>query len=430
MKTLKQLALENGVSLKDLRRDDWLKICPDMSVENTLDRWLKGHPSHKAVDFRRYYCFLDHQCQTEIRCLKDGQVRSIHVEDKEGFVNTCLLMDAENWNVYAGINERIAGGTRGKDVLRTSAFFLDIDAKLSKGEVATYEDIEEVKFVVDDIINEYRPNLGVFTGNGYHLYWRFREDINNIETSKEIESKLRGAESFLREKYQSEKVRFDSVHDLSRIARIPGTVNKKNMRVCEIIHQDDDSRISVDELMLPSPVKRVEAGSLSKTVSGWGLRHCFKEIVERGRYIKGGGHILRTYLTVDMINIGWSDGQIHDFMKNQCDYDENNTSYHIEQLRKNNLKSVSCKKLCQTPFIKEFYKGECPKTRSVAMNNIQNSREILSDELKFLEDIQFQINELRNIIWFKQSAITDPEIMLDSENMLDPEVMLDPEAIR
>ena len=72
------------------------------------------------------------------------------------------------------------------------------------------------------------PSMVVFSGNGYHAYWKFRERI----PARDISPYSRGVH---------EALPTDTTHDPTRVMRLPGTINPKHGRlsVIEDIYEDN-----------------------------------------------------------------------------------------------------------------------------------------------------------------------------------------------
>ena len=58
----------------------------------------------------------------------------------------------------------------------------------------------------------------VYTGGGYHLYWKLEKRANFPDDLATVE--------FLNKQF-AEKLHGDHVHDVTRIMRVPGTTNYK-----------------------------------------------------------------------------------------------------------------------------------------------------------------------------------------------------------
>jgi len=124
---------------------------------------------------------------------------------------------------YFGAN--IRNGNRGKDenVKRITSIYADVDFKsFPDGKEGATKSIQEFPLL---------PTVITETGHGYQLFWIFKEpeEVGNPEAFKRI---LKGVQR---------KLKSDPVHDLSRVLRVPGTLNHKFLDAivpCKIISSD------------------------------------------------------------------------------------------------------------------------------------------------------------------------------------------------
>ena len=76
------------------------------------------------------------------------------------------------------------------------------------------------------------PTFIVHSGHGIHVYYQFREmfDTRNPEDKEQAEDLLRRLQGIVRSNAAAHGWHVDSVPDLSRVLRVPGTANYKNGR--------------------------------------------------------------------------------------------------------------------------------------------------------------------------------------------------------
>ncbi|QDU28846.1 hypothetical protein ETAA8_39510 [Anatilimnocola aggregata] len=191
------------------------------------------------------------------------------------------VSEAENANVFFGVAPRF--GDKGRfdlawQVRTVRAIWVDID-KITAEELAERLANSELP----------PPSISVASGNGYHVYWLLsepyliddvcdpapvetewiRKDGKNkpnkyiidasgerIElTSRALLPKLSPKALHLQDvmKGLASKLSGDHTHDLSRILRVPGTLNRKNQRKgaapvpCRLVELHADRRYSVSE---------------------------------------------------------------------------------------------------------------------------------------------------------------------------------------
>jgi len=118
-----------------------------------------------------------------------------------------------------------------------------------------------------------RPSIVVHSGGGYHVYWLLR----SMWYFADAEDKARAAA--LVRRFQAVYIAnaavhgwdVDKVHDLARILRVPGTVNRKEgmARPVRIIAWHPERRYSVDEIQagLPSEAPTHDANSNTKELT-------------------------------------------------------------------------------------------------------------------------------------------------------------------
>lgn len=199
-----------------------------------------------SSDCGRFYDFLGHSKETEVRLIhpkREKPAKSIFVHSREEFIATC-----ETWNdkmqVYAGVCERQAGGTEAKDVTLLNKVWVDLDPvrekdKDGKDTAATDEEKKEAGIVAERINAEVFSGKAVVidSGNGYQLYERIPEVPICDENRKEVNDSMKLWTNGLQKKYNSDKVKIDSVYELARIMRVPGTVNIKGDNTPERPHR-------------------------------------------------------------------------------------------------------------------------------------------------------------------------------------------------
>lgn len=112
------------------------------------------------------------------------------------------------YDIYFGANPRSQRGGRGEDVLLARSLFVDFDGVPATECVMRY-----------DNAGLPAPTMTVYTGNGFHFYWKLAEPMVDL------------AEWTKRQKALIAKVDSDpKIHDAPRIMRVPGFVNRKPER--------------------------------------------------------------------------------------------------------------------------------------------------------------------------------------------------------
>lgn len=136
----------------------------------------------------------------------------------------------KGFNIFYGVGLRKdkTGGTK-KHISKLFYLWVDLDDKDFPG---GREQIE--KELKEKLPKNLYPSITVNSGHGLHLYWKLAAPVviseqNEIDTTESYTNGLA--------KYLSG----DSTHDISRILRIPGTINVKdsdNLIQCKIIEQE------------------------------------------------------------------------------------------------------------------------------------------------------------------------------------------------
>lgn len=161
----------------------------------------------------------------------------------------------KNQQVYFGVglrNRVIPNGKRGarEDISSISIIGMDIDIydsnKPHKQLPNSYE--EAIKLLQDFSLP---PSSIVDSGSGLHAYWFMNETINT-STAEEREQ----AQELIRNFYggfaqYAKPNEFDSTFDITRILRVPGTLNLKdpsNPKEVKLLFEDASRKYSIEEI--------------------------------------------------------------------------------------------------------------------------------------------------------------------------------------
>lgn len=141
-----------------------------------------------------------------------------------------------------------------KEIIAIPCLWCDIDIKDPNH--ADENLFPSEKSILDMLENEMRPlglypNIIVNSGHGLHLYWIFDRLLPTTEFKDRVLAKnlLESIQRIIREK--SAGFGIDKTDDISRMLRLPGTLNFKgnpeNPPMCRVIY-DDDSTFSIETL--------------------------------------------------------------------------------------------------------------------------------------------------------------------------------------
>lgn len=123
-------------------------------------------------------------------------------------------LNEQGYGIYAGVLPRKANRGRKEDVMSAAWMWADLDFKLG-GEDTVMERIATLP------AKQY-PHMLVLSGNGVHAYWRLSKliEFTRKEIITRFETALHGFQTMV-------QPGTDSVQDISRVLRLPGTFNTK-----------------------------------------------------------------------------------------------------------------------------------------------------------------------------------------------------------
>jgi hypothetical protein len=116
----------------------------------------------------------------------------------------------------------------------------------------------------------YMPSVVVESGGGLHLYWLLDEPISTEtrEECDEAQKRVREFQGRIRTIWSARGWQLDSVHDLARVLRVPGTVNHKYPHKPEV------------RIRILNPEKRYGVGTLTESPEVSGIQPTLKGSVE------------------------------------------------------------------------------------------------------------------------------------------------------
>ena len=159
-------------------------------------------------------------------------------------------------DVYLGVGVAkgaVGGGKRGKsdNILAMPALIADIDVE-AEGVVSKKPRFKDRAAALEFTKSiPLQPTIVVWSGGGLHLYFCFRElfEIGSPNDSVEILKLSKGWNGFLQKEALKLGVSIDSVWDITRVLRVPGTMNHKTEtpRPVEVIEINPDARYNPDD---------------------------------------------------------------------------------------------------------------------------------------------------------------------------------------
>lgn len=159
-------------------------------------------------------------------------------------------------NVFFGVglrNKVLPNGQRGseKDILGITARYADIDVK---GDAHAQTFLPSSVIEATDFLHglKIKPSVIVNSGNGIHGYWLLDKPfiIETEDDRKHISAIFKGFGKYVNGEAKKHGWKIDSVYDLARILRIPGTINHKlgTGAKCEVI-EHSDNRHNISDFM-------------------------------------------------------------------------------------------------------------------------------------------------------------------------------------
>lgn len=158
-----------------------------------------------------------------------------------------IVQEGKKHNTYYCVNPRIkelSSYKRGSadDISYVVAAYADFDIRSPAHAEKSLPETKEqlLKFIED--ASPLKPTLIVWSGNGIHAIWAFDKPYKVKDNPSYIEGILKGWESYLKSMaYEMNGWKFDSVADIARMLRAPGTANFKteSRTMCEVIHYED-----------------------------------------------------------------------------------------------------------------------------------------------------------------------------------------------
>lgn len=204
---------------------------------NLLKEWFSQ--TNGYVEFRLMKGnTVKHRCFVEVEELSEEIINGLNLKGEN-----------EKLNVYYGITTRKTKSGREADVLHVPGLWLDIDPKHAAYEKA----MQVVKSLPTP------PTAIVSSGNGVHVYFKFNEpfevvDDNSFTFIKELSSKLHTFANA------------DSTQDLSRLLRVPNSMNVKNLmdvKLCSLV-EFTGATYSLDSFTYLDDVEVRPVGKLAK----------------------------------------------------------------------------------------------------------------------------------------------------------------------
>ena len=174
-------------------------------------------------DIKKFYEFIDHEKQSELRLIKNGEIIQKWVSNVDDFIKEISKYNGK-YEIYVGINERENNGDKDENVKFITNIGHDIDAHDGSQESLLKAQETALKIQSDCVEKGMEKPLLLCSGRGFWVV----HHISPIENTFENVKKIKEFGKWLKEKYEVDGIELDStVYNPSRIARVPGTINTK-----------------------------------------------------------------------------------------------------------------------------------------------------------------------------------------------------------
>ena len=208
------------------------------------------HPEPSAAAIRETWRWLAHAPHgvSEVRVIRPGGGGIVGIgffDDEEAFVRECLRTNAAG-NVYVGIQPRprrlldqapnairpLKSGAGRKDIEVVTGTVIDLDPVRPKDTASTEEELQQALDAATaaagwcEAQGLVRPRL-MMSGNGAQLWFAVPPIALEGAVRDRVQAGLKAFEQTLRERFQSDRVHVDSIHDVARIIKVVGTVSLK-----------------------------------------------------------------------------------------------------------------------------------------------------------------------------------------------------------
>jgi hypothetical protein len=157
--------------------------------------------------------------------------RSKFFKDIDKAADYVLSMNKTTSDIYVGcgfLNQDLGAFKRGtkRDIAGLPGFGMDIDLK-SKDKPDCPATIQEAVSLVKG--HGYDPTIIIFTGNGIHVWWLFKECWEFEKTELQMaENVNRRLQQTIKQRATEKGWKLDATHDVTRVLRLPNTFNFKD----------------------------------------------------------------------------------------------------------------------------------------------------------------------------------------------------------
>jgi len=209
----------------EYKRVSFFTPTKDKPFSNEIDKFVSIiFEPNDVIEIRLIHSDKENKLRKRYFCL---------AKDLSSRANSIKTSNSEEYglNVYVSINPRISlyGGGKAKDVLFARCMFVDFDN-------LTID--ESIKRLMDAKLPH--PTLIVFSGKGFHFYWKLLEPVTDLKLWSEIQNQFIVA-------LKSDPC----INDPARVMRLSGFQNMKHQDapVCYIYEENRDLRYNFKDLI-------------------------------------------------------------------------------------------------------------------------------------------------------------------------------------
>lgn len=344
----------------------------------------------QAEDIQRFYDLI-HSDLGVIEAFflsPDGKKKTRFYDDKKTFLNEVAVFNSKGFTCYAGIQPRkkelMKNGKSGDndDVISLRLLYMDLDPVRPKGKNSTDEEKAVCQKIAENISNQISNGHGFHkpvmtdSGNGNWLLFEIPEIEITDENRAEIQERLKIWGRKAAERFKTDGIDIDSVWDLRRVTKIPGTkiFNKPDeadrpQRISGIISDSfpgPDQRMKNSFLSVPVEVKEGPKNEIKHDLNvDRVFARCYLMSFLKGKGTEGTNIPHKIRLGLSTLSIPLGDLQndlyfIRQILGGCPDFSEDQTRYYLKQ---NQDKAVpwGCEALKETvvEHFNDFDESKC-----------------------------------------------------------------------
>lgn len=170
-----------------------------------------------------YFEYADTANFAYLYTLPGKRTYTFHPDNLQAMADKAVELSNARQNVYFGVGLRktdTAGSERAKaeDIAEVPGFWIDIDIKgpAHKSEKLPADIMQALSVLPPSI----EPTMKVNSGHGIYAYWLLKEPMDDTKQASDIVARI---QAFARGAGWD----IDATHDVSRVLRVPGTMNYK-----------------------------------------------------------------------------------------------------------------------------------------------------------------------------------------------------------